>query len=122
MSEMNKTRNLTCIICPRGCALVIKFDTDGKIADISGNLCPRGEKYAITECTSPTRTVTSTVRCADGAVLAVKTQSAVPKDKVFDVMKEINSVIAPCKVHIGDVIIDNVCGTGVSVVATAEKN
>lgn len=121
MSEMRKERNLTCIICPRGCALVVKFDTDGGISEISGNICPRGEKYAVTECTAPTRTVTSTVRCEDGAVLAVKTNGAVPKECVFEVMKEINSVIAPCKIHIGDVIIDNVCGTGISVVATAEK-
>ncbi len=122
MNEMKKERNLTCIICPRGCALTVKFDENGAVAEVSGNICARGEKYAVTECTAPTRTVTSTVRCEDGAVLAVKTNTAVPKEKVFEVMKEINSVIAPCKVHIGDVIINDVCGTGADVVATAEKN
>ena len=122
MNEIKNDRNLTCIICPRGCALTVKFDTDGKVSEVFGNLCARGKNYAVTECTAPKRTVTSTVRCEDGAVLAVKTSSPIPKEDVFRVMDEINSVKAPCKVHIGDVIISNVCGTGADVVATAEKN
>lgn len=122
MNEIKKDRLLTCIICPRGCSLTVKFDTDGKVGEVLGNLCPRGKTYAVTECTSPMRTVTSTVRCEDGAVVAVKTNAPVPKDKVFLVMEEINSVKAPCKMHIGDVIINNVCGTGADIVATAEKN
>ena len=122
MNEIKKDRELTCIICPRGCGLTVKFDTDGKVAEVIGNLCARGKTYAVTECTAPMRTVTSTVRCEDGAVLAVKTSAPVPKETVFLVMNEINSVKAPCKVHIGDVIISNVCGTGSDVIATAEKN
>ena len=115
-----KTRELTCIVCPRGCNLTVKFNTDGAIAEITGNACKRGITYAEKECTHPERTVTSTVRTAEGAVVAVKTASAVPKEKVFDVMKEINAARAPKSVSIGDVIIENVAGTGVSVVATAD--
>lgn len=122
MNEMKKDRLLTCIICPRGCALTVKFDTDGKVSEVLGNLCPRGRTYAVTECTAPTRTVTSTVRCEDGGILPVKTSSPVPKEKVFSVMEEINSKKAPCKVAIGDVIIKDVCGTGADVVATANKS
>lgn len=117
-----KIRELTCIICPRGCALTVNFDENGAVSEVKGNICPRGREYAVMECTAPRRTVTSTVRCEDGGVVAVKTAASVPKETVFDVMKKINSVKAPCKVRIGDVIIEDVCGTGVNVVATANKD
>jgi len=114
-----KERNLTCIVCPRGCALTVHFDGAGKILSVEGNACKRGVVYAEKECTHPERTVTSTVRTEGGAVVAVKTATTVPKEKVFAVMKEINAARAPKSVSIGDVIIENVAGTGVAVVATA---
>ena len=112
-------RELTCIVCPRGCNLIVKFNTDGTISEISGNACKRGITYAENECTHPKRTVTSTVRCADGRIVAVKTADTVPKEKVFDVMREINSTRPEGKISVGDVIIANVADTGVAVVATA---
>lgn len=114
-----KERNLTCIVCPRGCALTVRFDGAGNITSVEGNACKRGVVYAEKECTHPERTVTSTVRTEGGAVVAVKTATTVPKEKVFEVMKEINAARAPKSVSIGDVIIENVAGTGVAVVATA---
>ena len=114
-----KDRNLTCIVCPRGCALTVHFDEAGKPISVEGNACKRGITYAEKECTHPERTVTSTVRTEGGAVVAVKTVSTVPKEKIFEVMKEINAARAPKSVSIGDVIIENVAGTGVSVVAAA---
>ena len=92
---------------------------DGKVENVEGNFCKRGVTYANDECTNPRRTVTSTVRCADGSVVSVKTASTIPKEKMFDVMAEINGAIANSDVKIGDVIIANVCDTGVDVVATA---
>jgi CxxC motif-containing protein len=118
-SNMNKVRELTCIVCPRGCSLKVTFTEDGKIGTITGNACKRGVTYAENECTHPRRTVTSTVRLASGGVVAVKTADTVPKEDTFRVMKEINGVTAPADVKIGDVIIENVAGTGVKVVATA---
>ena len=114
-----KTRELTCIVCPRGCNLTVKFNTDGAIAEITGNACKRGVTYAENECTHPKRTVTSTVRCADGRIIAVKTADVIPKERVFDAMREIHAVRPEGDIKIGDVIIENVAGTGVSVVATA---
>lgn len=114
-------RILTCIVCPKGCTLKIELDGEGRVASVSGNTCKRGVTYAEDECTHPRRTVTSTVRCASGAVVAVKTSSTVPKERVFDVMREINSVRAPEKISVGDVIIADVLGLGVDVIATACK-
>ncbi len=112
-------RNLTCIVCPRGCDLSVKFKENGEIESITGNGCKRGIVYAENECTHPVRTVTSTVRCADGRILPVKTADSVPKEKVFEVMREINSARPEGDISIGDVIIENVADTGISVVATA---
>ena len=113
-----KIRELTCIVCPRGCQLRVELDTD-KVTGVSGNICKRGEAYAVAECTSPERTVTTTVRCASGKVVSVKTSAPVPKAKVFEVMKEINATVASDGLRIGDAVIENVAGTGVNVVATS---
>jgi len=117
-----KTRNLTCIVCPKGCPLVVTFDEAGKIADISGYTCKRGIAYATDECTAPKRTVTTTVRCENGEVVAVKTSAAVPKEKVFEVMAAVNSTVAKNGLKIGDVVIENVAGVdGVNVIASANS-
>ena len=113
-------RELTCIVCPRGCQLVAEIE-DGKLISVSGNICKRGQTYAEDECTHPKRVVTSTVRCKSGKVVAVKTLGTVPKEKIFEVMAEINAAVAPDTISIGDVIIENVSGTGVAVVATANS-
>ncbi len=113
-------RTLTCIICPRGCALDISLDDGGTPTEVRGNACPRGERYAFTECTAPMRTVTTTVRCATGGVVPVKTDKPVPKNKVFEVMREINALLAPDGVRIGDVLIADILGTGADIVVTGK--
>lgn len=115
---MESKRNLTCIVCPRGCQMVVTL-VDGKVAGVEGYFCKRGLTYANDECTNPKRTVTSTVRCLDGTIVAVKTEQTIPKEKMFEVMAEINAVHPGGNIKIGDVIIENVCGTGVNVVATS---
>lgn len=115
-------RILTCIVCPRGCLITVNFDGSGKISSISGNACKRGIGYAEAECTHPVRTVTSTVKCTDGGIVSVKTSAPVPKEKVFEVMREINLVRCRPDVKIGDEIISDVCSLGISVVATSNKN
>ena len=97
-------RELTCIVCPVGCSLKVELD-NSEVVSVSGNTCPRGEKYAKNECTNPQRTVTSTIKCSDGSVVAVKTDNTIPKEKVFDCMKIINNTIIDLPVSVGDVII-----------------
>lgn len=106
------TRELVCIICPRGCGLKVEME-EGKILSVTGNSCPRGLKYAEDECCNPVRTVTSTVRCDNGRMISVKTDRPIPKDKVFDCMKQINSATAKLPVAIGDVILADVFGSNV---------
>lgn len=116
-----KKRELTCIVCPRGCSLICDLDDSGKLISVTGNICPRGKKYADDECTNPMRVVTSTVRCIDGGVVSCKTSASIPKALVIEAMKVINATKAPEKVKIGDVIISNILDTGADVVATSNK-
>lgn len=112
-------RELTCIVCPRGCQLKAELAGDGSVLNVTGNACPRGKQYAVDECTHPMRTVTSTVRAENGTPVPVKTDRTIPKEKMFDCMREINRVRLTLPAHIGDVVIPDVLGTGANVVVTA---
>lgn len=115
-----ETKELTCINCPMGCLLTVTTDGDA-ITDISGYTCPRGRTYAEKEVTNPTRIVTSTVRVRDGVKdrVSCKTAQDIPKGKIFAVMEAINAAEVEAPVVIGEVLIENVAGTGADVVATA---
>ena len=115
------TRELTCIVCPRGCQLKVELAADGKIENVEGFACPRGKQYAIDECTHPMRTVTSTVRATNGDPVPVKTNRTIPKELIFDCMKEINRATVTLPVHIGNVVIANVLNTGADIIVTAER-
>lgn len=112
-------RELTCIGCPLGCQITVEMNGNN-VVSVTGNTCPRGKAYAEKEVTNPTRIVTSTVKVEGGEkkFISVKTKEDIPKSKIFDVMKEINKAVAKAPVNFGDVIISNVAGTGVDVIAT----
>ena len=111
-------RNMTCIICPRGCSLEVDISSNN--VTVSGNACPKGEEYAINECTNPVRTVTATVRVSNryNTMVSVKTVTPVAKDKMMDVMNVLRQTQVQAPVKIGDVILQNVCGS--DIVATKE--
>ena len=116
-----ETKSFICINCPLGCPLTVTVE-NGEVKSVTGNTCKRGELYAVKEVTAPARTVTSTVRVLNGErpVVAVRTKTDIPKGKIFDCMKAINAAEITAPVHIGDIVIENVCGTGVNVVASAD--
>lgn len=114
---MADKKELTCIRCPMGCSITVTM-RDGEIVSVEGNSCKRGSEYAKKEVSNPTRTVTSTVRTTDGRVVSVKTKEDIPKDKIKACMEEINKATVETPVIIGEVIIENVAGTNVDVVAT----
>ena len=83
-------RQLTCIICPRGCALEATVQ-DGQVT-VTGNACQRGAEYAVSECLHPVRTVTTIVKVAnrENTMVSVKTETPVPKESMAEV------VVLPC--------------------------
>ena len=121
-------RELICINCPLGCPLTVTLE-DGVVTSVTGNTCKRGEVYGRKEVTDPTRIVTTSVP-VDGSdsermvsvkterMVSVKTEHDIPKGKIFDVVQELAGVRAQAPVAIGDVILANVAGTGVNVIAT----
>lgn len=114
---------LTCIGCPMGCQLEVIMD-GGNVLDVSGNTCRRGQEYARKEVTNPTRIVTTTVKIfaskSGCVVLPCKTASDVPRDRIFDVIRDLADVMVKAPVRIGDVVKANVAGTGVNMIATKE--
>ena len=113
-------RKLTCIICPRGCALTAEITDTG--VTVTGNACPKGAEYAINECTNPVRTVTATVRVSNryNTMVSVKTAAPVPKDKMMDVMAVLRKTQVEAPVAIGDIGVPEIFGT--SVVITKAVN
>ena len=112
-------KKLTCINCPVGCSLKVEMDGENVIC-VSGNTCRRGEIYARKEVTNPTRIVTSTVKVVSGTsgTVSVKTKEDIPKEKIFVCVQALRGIEVQAPVHIGDVILENVAGTGVDIVAT----
>ena len=111
-------RNITCVVCPRGCSMVAEIEGDQ--ITVTGNACPRGEAHAIGECTNPVRSLTSVVRVSnrEDTMVSVKSAAPVPKGKMFEIMERIRAVSVEAPVAIGDVILPDVYGT--SIVATKE--
>ena len=119
---------LVCIVCPRGCRMTLTLpDGDAPSPEeihATGNACPRGEAYARQEMTAPQRVLTSTVRLTGAALtrLPVKTSRAVPKERLRDLVRLLDTVTAAAPVHIGDILVKNALGTGADIVATRDMD
>lgn len=112
-------KSFVCIHCPLGCQVEVSCDSSGKIEDVSGFSCIRGKEYALGELKDPRRVVT-TLTNVQGSLepLSVKTAGSVPKNLIDDVLREIHALQLSTPITRGDILINDVCGTGVSVVAT----
>lgn len=112
-------KEFNCIGCPNSCLLKVE-ERDGEYT-VSGNGCDNGRKFAISEMTCPKRTVCSTVKTAfsDVPVLPVRVSADIPKERIFDVMREIDSVYLTERIARGEIIIENVLGLGVDIIATS---
>lgn len=109
----------TCICCPLGCRIEVALDENGQVSEVSGYTCKRGAVYAAQEAVAPERMVTA-VLCVSGCLepVSVKTQRPVPKAAMKDVLAAVAALRLDAPVAAGDVLIEDVCGTGVPVVAT----
>lgn len=108
-------KEFTCIICPRGCHLQVDDNMN-----VTGNFCPRGKEYAVSELTNPVRTITSSVRVnnREDLLVSVKTSGPIPKGKIFDVMKEIDKISVSAPTRIGDIAKKDILGLGVDILIT----
>ncbi len=115
---MSESRSFVCICCPRGCHLTVTLPG----LEVSGNSCKRGEDYAKREVSDPRRTVTSTVKTTDPLRrrLPVKTDGAIPLGKLREAAAALDMVTVSPPVSCGDIVLKNVLGLGVNIVATDE--
>ncbi len=113
--------NMICVGCPVGCD--IKVSVDGtNVLSVEGNTCPRAMEFAKAEIANPTRVFATTVRVSGGKlpVCPVRSRQAVPKNRLFDISREVARLVVPAPVEIGQVILADACGTGVDIVATRD--
>lgn len=114
-------REMVCIACPIGCSLSVELSGDGtEVLTVTGNKCKGGENYAKTECTAPTRTLTTTAKVSGGKypLIPVRSAKPIPKGRILECMKLINSLEVKAPVNIGDILIENVFDTGINIIAT----
>lgn len=112
-------KELICIVCPNGCRLSVE-EKNGEVI-VTGNKCRRGLAFAESEIRNPMRTICSTIKTvySDVPVIPVRVSGEIPKSRIFDVMEEINKICITSPVKRGDVVIPDVLGLGVDVIATS---
>ncbi len=112
-------KELICITCPKGCHL--KVDEENDYA-VTGNACPRGAEYGKNELKNPKRVITSTVKTnsTEYCRCPVKTNGAIPKGKMFEIMKMLDDVELKTPIRVGDIVVRNLFVTGVDIVACKE--
>ena len=114
-------QTITCINCPMGCRMTVARSPDGKVLSVNGNTCPRGEKYAVQECTVPVRMITAVIPVAGSQVpLSVKTSRPVPKALIRQVMDILGGVRVSLPVRAGQVIVPDILHTDSDIIATRD--
>ena len=121
------SQQLICIVCPNGCELNARVSNENGrmvVGDITGGLCDKGPPWAEQELTNPVRTIASNVLVTDGdmSLVSVRTNRAIPRERIFEVMEAIKQLKVPAPVEIGDVLLDHPCDTDCQIIATRRIN
>lgn len=111
-------KKLICFLCPNGCSLSVVHNQSE--ITVTGQKCKRGKEFAITEAINPTRTLCTTVKTtfANIPVLPVRSKTAIPKNRIFDVMSALNQVVVNKTLCCGEPVLTNVLGLGIDIIAT----
>lgn len=113
-------REIICTSCPMGCHITVTME-EGKILSVTGNTCARGDAYARSEVTDPKRTITTTVALDNGSVLPVKSSAALSKNRLPEYLARVQQIVAKTPVCVGDILLEDIDGCGVNIVATANS-
>lgn len=121
-AERKNKKEIVCITCPNSCVMEVLLDEAGQVAEVSGNTCRRGIDFAKSEIAHPVRTLCTSVRTSlpGCPVLPVRVAGELPKERIFDAMAEINRVVVDAPVALGDVVLKDLLGLGVDVIATSD--
>ena len=109
----------TCIVCPLSCKITVTDDGNGDLR-AEGNTCKRGEEFALNEFTDPKRMLTSTIKVNNGVLkrLPVISSKEIPKRKIKECLDILYSVEISAPVKCGDVVVNDILGLGVDIVAS----
>lgn len=106
-----------CVSCPKGCRLTI--EKNGEQIEVTGNLCPRGKAYGISEVTNPVRTLTTTIYLPEQKrMLPVRSDKPVAKNRMQEYLLKIKKIPVHLPVQAGTVLLYDIDGTGVNIIST----
>lgn len=121
------TLQFNCTICPSECLLTVEVERDVngavvEVCSVTGNSCPRGDKFAHQELTCPMRVLTTTVAVSGGdeTLLPVRTAEAIPLELHAQAMDLIRGLVVNAPIHMGDVILPNLLNTNINLVASMD--
>ena len=127
--NLTETLQLNCTTCPSECLLTVEVErnADGSIAvvrSVTGNSCPRGDKFAHQELTCPMRVLTTTVAVSGGdeALLPVRTAEAIPLALHAQAMDLIRGVVVEAPVRMGDNVMEDLLDTNINLIASMDIN
>lgn len=125
--NVSETLQFNCTTCPSECLLTVEVerDADGYVAavrSVTGNNCPRGDKFAHQELTCPMRVLTTTVAVSGGdeALLPVRTAEAIPLALHAQAMALIRGLVVKASIRMGDVVLPNLLDTGTDLIASTD--
>ncbi len=115
-------QQLVCIVCPLGCRLTVTQKPGEAEPEITGHNCQRGLDYARAEATDPQRVLTTSVPATGAALrrLPVKTSGTIPKKLLRQAAEFLRGVRVKAPIRAGDIIVRDLLGTGINVVATRD--
>lgn len=124
-----ETLQFNCTTCPSECLLTVKVvrDANGAVVEVrsvTGNSCPRGDKFARQELTCPARVLTTTVAVSGGdeTLLPVRTAEAIPLALHAQAMNLIRGLVVNAPIRMGDVVLKNLLNTNIDLIASMDIN
>ena len=120
-----ETLRFNCTTCPSECLLTVEVERNAngavvEVHSVTGNSCPRGDKFAHQELTCPMRVLTTTVAVSGGdeALLPVRTAEAIPLELHTQAMDLIRGLVIDAPIHMGDVVLEDLLNTGIDLIAS----
>jgi len=113
-------KEIRCIVCPTGCLVHVE-NVNGELV-MEGHSCNRGEEYAREEFIAPKRILTTTIRVENGflPLIPVRSDRPIPKDRLRDALKEIAQTLTNAPIKMGDILIENVLGLEINIIASRD--
>lgn len=113
---------IICTTCPMACRGYVFLDANGNPERTIGYRCKRGDEFARKEVINPERILTGTLLTAEHSqpLLPIRSDNLIPKSMIMDCMKEMAAMVISEPVQIGDIVVENILGTGANIVACSD--